>query len=238
MSFEYTFLEKEKGRSACIVFSQCAFYRKGGTSMPVLNRVAQVAEIQAAKHNWELIPMCHPLPLTGIDISFHLSDQPCMVEIRAAVTCIGVTGVDSATPEMCGQAIYPATVMQGEKEESAARLSGCKNIVEAVPAGNAVTLPQWGLTLDCGKAVPADVRWAGIRAHHVTAAPEGTEGAFLCAVERVIQDVFTTIVLLRPEHAAPDAPPLRMELEREDAPTVLDNQLVWISVQPQDILLR
>ena len=205
--------------------------------MPVLNRVAQAAEIQAAKHNWELIPMCHPLPLTGIDSSFHLSDQPCMVEIRAAVTCIGVTGMDSATPEMCGQAIYPATVMQGEKEESAARLSGCKNIVEAVPAGNAVTLPQWGLTLDCGKAVPADVRWAGIRAHHVTAVPEGTEGAFLCAVERVIQDVFTTIVLLRPEHAAPDAPPLRMELEREDAPTVLDNQLVWISVQPRDILL-
>ena len=120
--------------------------------------VAQVAGIQAAKHNWELIPMCHSLPLTGIDSSFHLSDQPCMVEIRAAVTCIGVTGVDSATPEMCGQAIYPAAVMQGEKEESAARLSGCKNIVEAVPAGNAVTLPQWGLTLDCGKAVPADVR--------------------------------------------------------------------------------
>ena len=237
MSFEYTFLEKEKGRSACIVFSQCAFYRKGGTSMPVLNRVAQAAEIQAAKHNWELIPMCHPLPLTGIDSSFHLPDQPCMVEIRAAVTCIGVTEVDSAMPEMCGQAIYPATVMQGEKEESAARLSGCKNIVEAVPAGNAVTLPQWRLTLDCGKAVPADVRWAGIRAHHVTAAPEGTEGAFHCAVERVIQDVFTTIVLLRPEHAAPDAPPLRMELEREDAPTVLDNRLVWISAQPRDILL-
>ena len=44
--------------------------------------VAQVAGIQAAKHNWELIPMCHPLPLTGIDITFALSDDPCMVEIR------------------------------------------------------------------------------------------------------------------------------------------------------------
>ena len=54
--------------------------------------VAQVAGIQAAKHNWELIPMCHPLPLTGIDITFHLSGQPCMVEIQAAVT--GVTGVE------------------------------------------------------------------------------------------------------------------------------------------------
>ena len=49
--------------------------------------VAQVAGIQAAKHNWELIPMCHPLPLTGIDITFALSDEPAMVEIRAAVTC-------------------------------------------------------------------------------------------------------------------------------------------------------
>ena len=56
--------------------------------------VAQVAGIQAAKHSWELIPMCHPLPLTGIDIAFSLSDQPCMVEIQATVTCTGVTGVE------------------------------------------------------------------------------------------------------------------------------------------------
>ena len=54
--------------------------------------VSQVAGIQAAKHNWELIPMCHPLPLTGIDIAFALSDDPCMVEIQATVTCTGVTG--------------------------------------------------------------------------------------------------------------------------------------------------
>ena len=56
--------------------------------------VAQVAGIQAAKHNWELIPMCHPLPLTGIDIAFALSDDHCMVEIQATVTCTGVTGVE------------------------------------------------------------------------------------------------------------------------------------------------
>ena len=38
--------------------------------------------------------MCHPLPLTGIDIAFHLSDAPCMVEIQATVSCTGVTGVE------------------------------------------------------------------------------------------------------------------------------------------------
>ena len=68
--------------------------RTGGMAKGDVLAVAQVAGIQAAKHNWELIPMCHPLPLTGIDITFHLSDQPCMVEIQAAVTCTGVTGVE------------------------------------------------------------------------------------------------------------------------------------------------
>lgn len=121
--------------------------------------------------------------------------------------------------------------------EAAARLSGCKNIVEAVPAGNAVTLPAWGLTLDCGKPVPADVRQAGIRARHVMTMPEGTPDAFYCTVERVIQDVFTTIVLLRPEGAADGAPLLRMELERDDWRRLNRPEGLWIAVQPRDILL-
>ena len=68
--------------------------KTGGLKKGDVLAVAQVAGIQAAKHNWELIPMCHPLPLTGIDIAFALSDDPCMVEIQATVTCTGVTGVE------------------------------------------------------------------------------------------------------------------------------------------------
>ena len=71
-----------------------AHIRNGTMKKGDVLAVAQVAGIQAAKHNWELIPMCHPLPLTGIDIAFALSDDPCMVEIRATVTCTGVTGVE------------------------------------------------------------------------------------------------------------------------------------------------
>ena len=56
--------------------------------------VAQVAGIMAAKRNWELIPMCHPLPLTKADLSFRLCEGPCRVEITAAVACSGVTGVE------------------------------------------------------------------------------------------------------------------------------------------------
>ena len=56
--------------------------------------VAQVAVIQAAKHCWELIPMCHPVPLTGVDIRFSLVEDPCRVEILAEVSCTGPTGVE------------------------------------------------------------------------------------------------------------------------------------------------
>ncbi|MCI5625858.1 MAG: ATP-binding cassette domain-containing protein [Clostridiales bacterium] len=121
--------------------------------------------------------------------------------------------------------------------EAAARLSGCKNYADAIPKGTAVFLPEWGLTLDCGKDVPADLRRVGIRAHHVAMADEQTPGAFPCTVLRVIQDVFNTIVLLRPEGAAEDAPPLRMELEREAWYAAKNKKQVWISIQPRDILL-
>ena len=66
----------------------------GGVKKGDVLAVAQVAGIQAAKHNWELIPMCHPLPLTKIDIAFHVNDQPSRVEILASVACSGVTGVE------------------------------------------------------------------------------------------------------------------------------------------------
>mgnify|MGYP004644320827 CR=1 FL=1 len=78
----------------CMAPQTMACIRQGTLKKGDVLAVAQVAGIQAAKHTWELIPMCHPLPLSGIDITFSLSDDPCMVEIQAAVTCTGVTGVE------------------------------------------------------------------------------------------------------------------------------------------------
>lgn len=121
--------------------------------------------------------------------------------------------------------------------EAAAWLSGCKNYAAAVPAGTAVHLPEWGLTLECGREVPREICRAGIRAHHVAMAEPQTPGAFPCGVMRVIQDVFVTIVLLRPEGAAPDAPLLRMELGRDAWAAVEDKRRVWVLIRPRDILL-
>ena len=79
--------------------------------------------------------------------------------------------------------LTPEQLLHRPGTESAARLSGCENIVEAHPAGDAVLLPQWGLTLPCGRAVPPDCGKIGIRAHQITPVPPETPGAFPCRVE-------------------------------------------------------
>ena len=68
--------------------------RSGGIKKGDVLAVAQVAGIMAAKRTWELIPMCHPIPLTGVDLSFVLSEAEPAVEITAAVRCVGPTGVE------------------------------------------------------------------------------------------------------------------------------------------------
>ena len=66
--------------------------RSGGVKKGDVLAVAQVAGIQAAKRTWELIPLCHPLPLTGIDLAFDLTETA--VHITATVRCTGPTGVE------------------------------------------------------------------------------------------------------------------------------------------------
>lgn len=56
--------------------------------------VAQVAGIMAAKRVPELIPLCHPLLLTKVDIDFHVDETASRIEITATVRSTGKTGVE------------------------------------------------------------------------------------------------------------------------------------------------
>ena len=62
--------------------------------------VAQVAGIMGAKRTHEVIPMCHPLLLTGVDISFQINPEPdsetglCSITVDATVKVTGQTGVE------------------------------------------------------------------------------------------------------------------------------------------------
>ncbi len=56
--------------------------------------VARIAGIMAAKRTSDLIPLCHPLALTGIDITFHPIPDEAAVEISATVKITDKTGVE------------------------------------------------------------------------------------------------------------------------------------------------
>jgi cyclic pyranopterin monophosphate synthase len=55
-------------------------------------QVARIAGIQAAKRTSELIPMCHPLPLTHVDVQAEIVDAG--VRITATAATVGPTGVE------------------------------------------------------------------------------------------------------------------------------------------------
>ena len=55
---------------------------------------AQLAGVMAAKRTSELIPLCHPLPITGIEVSLEPDDERGCIDIAATVRTTGKTGVE------------------------------------------------------------------------------------------------------------------------------------------------
>ena len=68
--------------------------KSGGMKKGDVLTVAQVAGVMGAKRTPELIPMCHPVLIDGIDLALSLDEERCSVEIRATVSCAGRTGVE------------------------------------------------------------------------------------------------------------------------------------------------
>lgn len=84
-----------------------ALVREGtGRKGEVLN-TALVAGIAAAKRTWELIPMCHSLPLSGAEIAYDF--LPDALVITAQISCTGVTGVEMealTAVSVCALTVY------------------------------------------------------------------------------------------------------------------------------------
>lgn len=68
--------------------------KSGGIKKGDVLAVAQVAGIMAAKQTPHLIPMCHPLLLNAVDVSFVLDEEGAQVIIETLVRTTGKTGVE------------------------------------------------------------------------------------------------------------------------------------------------
>lgn len=74
--------------------STAAAIEKGGLSKGDVFSVARIAGIMAAKKTGDLIPLCHPLEITGIDVTFASDPVKGEVTIEARVKTVGKTGVE------------------------------------------------------------------------------------------------------------------------------------------------
>lgn len=71
-----------------------ALIQSGGIPKGDVLAVARVAGVMAAKRTPELIPLCHPLPISAVEVDFSFDEARAVVAITARVRCTGVTGVE------------------------------------------------------------------------------------------------------------------------------------------------
>ena len=98
--------EREAHAEAQVVMSDDAFAAAAAGDLPKgdLITVVRVAGVMAAKRTPELIPLCHPLKLTHVDVEAVLDPSLPGLAIRVAVKCIERTGAEMEALMACAVA--------------------------------------------------------------------------------------------------------------------------------------
>jgi len=68
--------------------------KSGGMKKGDVLAVAQVAGVMGAKKTWDIIPMCHPIKITGVDIDFEIDEKNSSIEILATTKTMDRTGIE------------------------------------------------------------------------------------------------------------------------------------------------
>ena len=125
------------------------------------------------------------------------------------------------------------TLMAAPGSISAAVLSGCKNYSRAVRVDeHTVNCADWGVTLRTAAEVRPEISAAGVRAHHLQPGT-GAENNIPCTVVRVIEDVFSTIIML----TAPGGGMLRLEMEKERWTALGAPEKLTVHVAPEQVMV-
>lgn len=74
--------------------STFALIKSGGMKKGDVLTVAQIAGVMGAKRTPDIIPMCHPILMDGVNLELSLDESRMSVEIKATVSCDGRTGVE------------------------------------------------------------------------------------------------------------------------------------------------
>ena len=123
----------------------------------------------------------------------------------------------------------------------AAYLSGCKNFSDAaVTVAGEVMALDWGITLQCDTTGKEDASSVGVRSHFIhPVLPEAdgtTKNVFPCKVERVIEDVFSYILIVSTKEEAR----IRVDVTKEQWQQYqkhISGNKIWIGIDEKDVML-
>ena len=131
-------------------------------------------------------------------------------------------------------AVSVKDLMAAPRTVSAALISGCKNFsrVQRLDASH-VRCINWGVTLETAQEVNNICTYVGVRAHSLHIAKSGEPNRFDARVAQVIEDTFSTIVMLSPEGGNTL---LRMELPKEEWAALRNPEMLLLGVAPEQVM--
>ncbi|MDR3311095.1 MAG: ATP-binding cassette domain-containing protein [Oscillospiraceae bacterium] len=143
--------------------------------------------------------------------------------------CVLTDGKSERARDVRGLFAAPETL-------SACLISGCKNFSRARSLGNCeIEAVDWGVTLRVPAPPPDDIEYAGVRAHYIRPAAEPGENTIECAVSRVIDDIFATVVMLD-AGTGTEYSLIRMELPKGDWAALGSPERILVSIDAGDIM--
>ena len=137
------------------------------------------------------------------------------------------------------QAMMPVhELFEAPRTLSACLLSGCKNVSRAkATADGMVEALDWGVTLNPGQPLPEGLTHIGVRAHYIRPVNGPGPNTLPCKEERVVENVFSTVVMLSTPGGSQGFSRLRIELEKDRWAALAGLDPLWLELPSKDLLL-
>lgn len=158
----------------------------------------------------------------------HSRDEVCRL---CRTVCVLTAGQSEAKESVQALMENPGTV-------SGALLSGCKNFSEIERIGaRKIRCADWGVELITAQNIPDNAAFAGIRAHFLHAASGKEENRIPCRVHRIVDNVFSIVLMLETPGGSTGRSLLRMELPKEDWMSMGMPETLTLTAAPEDVML-
>ncbi len=121
---------------------------------------------------------------------------------------------------------------------SACLLSGCKNFSRAVKLDDyTVYALDWDAKLKTRERVSAGITYVGVRAHYIIPAEGPGENVLPCQRERVVNGLFSTVVMMSTSGSGTAFSKLRVELGKESWDAISHREIQYMRIAPETLML-